>query len=268
VAHNLILAHAYAVKLYREEFKQPQGGFIGITLDCVWYMPYDQDDRMADCVEAVQNGLDCRIGWFADPIYKGAYPKFLVNLLGERLPRFTSEEISFIKDSSDFFGMNTYSSNLVQPGGNDKFIGKVKTGFTRPDGSQLGKEAHVSWLQTYPPGFRALLNYVWKTYKKPIFVTENGFAVKDESSLTPAEAIKDTDRVEYFRGYTQALLEASAIDGVDIRSYFAWSLLDNFEWAEGYRVRFGVTYVDYKTQERFPKDSSKFLKQWYHLHRT
>ncbi|KAG6885723.1 Beta-glucosidase 1B [Termitomyces sp. T32_za158] len=92
-------------------------------------------------------------------------------------------------------------------------------------------------------------------------VTENGFACKDESSLTVAEAIHDNDRVEYYRGYTQALLEAINLDGVDIRSYFAWSLLDNFEWADGYTTRFGVTHINYDTQERAPKDSSRFLKE-------
>ncbi|GLB39191.1 putative glycosyl hydrolase 1 family protein [Lyophyllum shimeji] len=266
VSHNLILSHAYAAKLYREEFKPTQGGSIGITLDCVWYMPYDGDSP--ECVQAAQRALDTRIGWFADPIYKGHYPSSLVSSLGDRLPKFTPEEIAVVHGSSDFFGLNTYTSNLVRPGGGDDFNGKVTTGFVRPDGTQLGTQAHVSWLQSYPPGFRALLNYLWKTYNKPIYVTENGFAVKDENKLSIPEAINDVDRVDYYRGYTQALLEAINVDGVDVKSYFAWSLLDNFEWADGYGVRFGVTYVDYDTQERFPKKSSRFLKEWYEEHKA
>jgi beta-glucosidase len=127
-----------------------------------------------------------------------------------------------------------------------------------------------------PEGFRALLNYVWKRYKLPIYVTENGFAVKGEDNLPIEEAIKDHDRVEYFRGATDSLYKAMYEDGVDIRSYFPWSFLDNFEWsapprslshpsdessfrADGYSTRFGVTYVDYKTQKRYPKESAKFL---------
>ncbi|RDB27621.1 Beta-glucosidase 1B [Hypsizygus marmoreus] len=259
VGHNLILSHAYAAKLYHEESQPTQGGVIGITLDCVWYMPYD--NQSTECIEAAQTALDTRLGWFADPIYKGHYPASLLSSLGDRLPKFTSEEIAIVHGSSDFFGLNTYTSNLVQPGGNDEFNGKVTTGFVRPDGTQLGTQAHVPWLQSYAPGFRALLNYLWKTYKKPVYVTENGFAVKDENKLTATEAVKDTARVEYYRGYTLALLEAVSIDEVDIKSYFAWSLLDNFEWAEGYQVRFGVTHVNYETQERTPKESSRFLKQ-------
>ncbi|KAF9459727.1 beta-glucosidase 1A [Collybia nuda] len=269
VAHHLILSHAFTVKLYREEFAGTAGGTgggqIGITLDCGWYIPYDSDSQ--ECIDAAQGALDSRVGWFADPIYKGHYPSSLVSHLGDRLPRFTPEEIEVVHGSSDFFGLNTYTSNLVQPGGTDDFNGRVKTGFVRKDGSQLGIQADVPWLQMYAPGFRALLGYLWKTYNKSIYVTENGFPVKGENDLKPAEAVHDTDRIEYFRGYTGAVLDAIHVDGVDIKSYFAWSLLDNFEWADGYRTRFGVTFVNYETQERFPKDSAIFLKRWYEQHR-
>ncbi|TFK75508.1 beta-glucosidase 1A [Pluteus cervinus] len=265
VARHLILSHAYAVKLYRDEFHATQGGVIGITLDGSWYMPYDDTPEN---VEAVQTAFDSRFGWFADPIYKGHYPASVKKLIGDRLPDFSEEEWKVVKGSSDFFGVNTYTSNLVQSGGSEEYNGKIKTGFIRPDGTQLGTQAHVSWLQTYGPGFRQLLGYLYKTYKKPVYVTENGFAVKDENSLSSDgdDVVNDTDRVAYYRDYTKGLLEAVTIDGVDVQAYFAWSLLDNFEWAEGYRVRFGVTYVNYETQERRPKASSKFLKEWFEQH--
>jgi hypothetical protein len=130
----------------------------------------------------------------------------------------------------------------------------------------LGTQAHCAWLQDYPDGFRALLNYIYKRYKKEIYVTENGFAVKNEDSMPLAEALKDKDRVNYFRGATDAVLKAINEDGVDIRSYFPWSFLDNFEWADGYITRFGVTYVDYNNQKRYPKDSAYFLSQWFSEH--
>ncbi|KIM51332.1 glycoside hydrolase family 1 protein, partial [Scleroderma citrinum Foug A] len=123
--------------------------------------------------------------------------------------------------------------------------------------------ANCSWLQDYPEGFRQLLNYIWNRYKHPIYVTENGFCVKNESSKPMEDALRDTDRVNYFRGITAALKTAVLDDGVDVRGYLAWSLLDNFEWADGYVTRFGVTYVDYQTQKRYPKDSGKFLAQWF-----
>lgn len=203
--------------------------------------------------------MDFAIGWYADPIYLGAYPAYMKEVLGDRLPEFTPEEIKLVHGSSDFYGMNTYTTNLCKAGGDDEFQGLVDYTFTRPDGTQLGTQAHCAWLQTYPDGFRALLNYLYKRYKMPIFVTENGFAVKGENSLSIEEALHDTDRIEYFQGACNALVAAVSEDGVDVRSYFPWSLLDNFEWADGYQTRFGVTYVDYTTQKRYPKASAHFL---------
>jgi beta-glucosidase len=162
--------------------------------------------------------------------------------------------------------MNTYTTNLCRGGGDDEFQGFVDYTFTRPDGTQLGTQAHCAWLQDYPEGFRALLNYLYQRYKLPIYVTENGFAVKDESSIPREQALVDTDRVNYFRGATASLLAAINEDGIDVRAYFPWSLLDNFEWADGFVTRFGVTYVDYETQERYPKESAKFLVKWFGDH--
>ncbi|KII91962.1 glycoside hydrolase family 1 protein [Plicaturopsis crispa FD-325 SS-3] len=260
VGHSVILAHARAVQLYRNEFKSRQGGQIGITLNGDWAMPWDQSPEN---VAAAQQALDVAIGWFADPIYLGQYPAYLKEMLGDRLPEFTADEWRVVKGSSDFYGMNTYTTNLCKAGGSDEFQGKALHTFTRPDGTQLGTQAHCSWLQDYPDGFRALLNYLWKRYHLPIYVTENGFAVKDEDTMAKEEALLDHDRVQYFRGTTNALAQAVLEDGVDIRAYFPWSFIDNFEWADGYVTRFGVTYVDYDTQERVPKESAKFLVKWF-----
>ncbi|KAG7091632.1 Beta-glucosidase 1B [Marasmius oreades] len=263
VAHSVILSHAHAVKLYREEFKPTQGGQIGITLNGDWQMPWDDSPEN---IAAAQHALDFAIGWFADPIYLGYYPPYMREVLGDRMPDFTAEEWQVVKGSSDFYGMNTYTTNLARAGGDDEFQGNVDYTFTRPDGTQLGTQAHCAWLQDYPEGFRSLLNYLWKRYKLPIFVTENGFAVKDEDTLPLDAALKDTDRVNYFRGQTESLMKAITEDGVDVRAYFPWSLLDNFEWADGYVTRFGLTYVDYNTQKRYPKDSAKWLVQWFREH--
>jgi len=212
---------------------------------------------------AAQQALDVAIGWYADPIYLGHYPPFLGEMLGNRLPTYSEEEWAIIKGSSDFYGMNTYTTNLIKAGGGDEFQAKHTKTFTRPDGTQLGCQAHCAWLQDYPEGFRALLNYLYKRYKMPIFVTENGFAVSQENSLPLPGALEDTDRVNFYKGATDAIKKAVEEDGVDIRSYFAWSLLDNFEWADGYDTRFGVTYVNYQTQERFPKKSGWFVSQFF-----
>ncbi|CAE6333838.1 unnamed protein product [Rhizoctonia solani] len=260
VGHSVILAHAHAVKVYREQFKASQKGQIGITLNGDWAMPYD---NTPENIAAAQHALDFAIGWFADPIYLGHYPAYMKEVLGDRLPTFTPEELKVVKGSGDFYGMNTYTTNLCKAGGSDEFQGNVQYTFKRPDGTELGCQAHCAWLQTYPDGFRALLNYLWKKYKLPIYITENGFAVKDEDSMPLLDALADKDRVEYFDGNTKALLAAVNEDGVDVRAYFPWSFMDNFEWADGYGTRFGVTYVDYETQKRYPKDSAKFLVRWF-----
>ncbi|KAF8240408.1 glycoside hydrolase family 1 protein [Tricholoma matsutake] len=257
VGHNLIVSHASVVKLYRDEFKAIQGGQIGITLNGDWQMPYDDK---SENVIAAQHALDFAIG---DPIYLGYYPPYMREVLQDRLPQFTPDESVLVKGSSDFYGMNTYTTNLARAGGDDEFQGLVDYTFTRPDGTQLGMQAHCAWLQDYPQGLRALLNYLWKRYKTPIYVTENGFAVKGENDMPLDQALKDTDRINYFRGTTAALLAAVNEDSVDVRGYFPWSFLDNFEWADGYLTRFGVTYVDYSTQQRYPKESAKFLIQWF-----
>ncbi|KAI0765346.1 beta-glucosidase 1A [Fomes fomentarius] len=260
VAHNLLLAHAYTVKLYREDFKPSQRGQIGITLDSGWLEPWDSSP---ESVAAAQRALDFKLGRFADPIYKGYYPSSVKALVGDRLPEFTEAELAVVRDSSDFFGLNTYTTQLAKEGGDNEIFGNVTTTFTRPDGTQLGKDSHVPWLQTYAPGFRSLLNYLWKTYQKPIYVTENGYPVKNENALPVEQAVHDADRIDYYNGYANALLQAVTEDGVTVKSYFAWSLLDNFEWADGYDTRFGTTYVDYTTQKRTPKDSTTFLTKWF-----
>ncbi|KAG8890482.1 Beta-glucosidase 1B [Tulasnella sp. 332] len=259
VGHSLILSHARAVKVYREEFQARQKGLIAITLNGDWYMPWDNSPENAP---TAQIALDFHIGWFADPIYLGRYPTSMKEQLGSRLPTFTYEELALVKGSSDFYGMNTYTTVLTKAGGTDEQQGKTLYTFTRPDGTQLGTQAQCGWLQAYAPGFKSLLKYVWARYKKPIYVTENGFAVMKENELPIEQAIHDTDRVDYFANNLQALLEA-VDEGVAINSYFAWSLLDNFEWADGYVTRFGVTYTNYDTMERTPKDSARFLAKWY-----
>lgn len=137
VGHNLIVSHASVVKLYRDEFKAIQGGQIGITLNGDWQMPYDDK---SENVIAAQHALDFAIGWYADPIYLGYYPPYMREVLQDRLPQFTPDESVLVKGSSDFYGMNTYTTNLARAGGDDEFQGLVDYTFTRPDGTQLGMQ--------------------------------------------------------------------------------------------------------------------------------
>jgi len=268
VGHSILIAHGLAVKAYREEFKSrsPDGaGIIGITLNGDWCEPYDDSE---DNKAAAQRAQEFWISWYADPVYlTGDYPACMREQLGDRLPKFTPEQSKLVLGSSDFYGMNTYTTNLVKDRKEkpelDDFKGNVEFTFTRQDGSQLGTQAQSPWLQDVPWGFRKLLNWIYKRYQYPIYVTENGFSVKNENDRSAEDIIHDTERVNYYKGYLDALAQAKNEDKVDVRGYLAWSLLDNFEWASGLTERFGTTYVDYKTQTRTPKDSARYIFKFF-----
>lgn len=162
--------------------------------------------------------------------------------------------------------MNHYTSNYIKhkstPADPNDFEGNIEMSFENKRGEIIGPETQSTWLRPNPLGFRKLLKWISDRYDHPtIYVTENGTSVLKENDKSKEEILDDEFRVQYFAGYVKAMAEAVAQDGVDCRGYMAWSLMDNFEWADGYETRFGVTYVDYKNgQGRFPKRSAKELK--------
>ncbi|KAL1624077.1 hypothetical protein SLS54_004006 [Diplodia seriata] len=263
VGHNLLIAHASAVKVYREEFKAKDGGQIGITLNGDYMYPWDPEDPRD--VEAANRKHEFSISWFADPVYFGKYPDSMRKQLGERLPEFTSEEVALVKGSNDFYGMNHYCANYVkhvdtEPQPND-FLGNLECLFYNKEGECIGPETQSPWLRPNALGFRKLLKWISDRYGRPaIYVTENGTSLKGESELPLEKLLEDDFRVQYFDDYIHALTDAYSKDNVDVRGYMAWSLMDNFEWAEGYETRFGVCYVDYAGgQKRYPKKSARAI---------
>ncbi|CAM1505347.1 Fc.00g109840.m01.CDS01 [Cosmosporella sp. VM-42] len=264
VGHNLLVAHGRAVKLYRDNFKATNQGEIGIVLNGDATYPWDPTDP-AD-VEAANRKIEFSISWFADPIYFGEYPASMRKQLGDRLPTFTPEEHDFIKGSNDFYGMNHYTANYVRHKDGeppeDDFLGNLDTLFHNKRGDCIGEETQSVWLRPCPPGFRDLLVWISKRYNYPkIYVTESGTSIKGENDMPREQILEDDFRLKYYDDYIKAMATASTLDGVDIHGYFAWSMLDNFEWAEGYETRFGVCYVDYQDgQKRYPKKSARHLK--------
>ncbi|PYH45662.1 glycoside hydrolase family 1 protein [Aspergillus saccharolyticus JOP 1030-1] len=261
VGHNLLVAHGAAVKVYREEFKGRDGGEIGITLNGDWAEPWDPSSP-AD-IEACTRKIEFAISWFADPIYHGKYPDSMVQQLGDRLPRWTPEELALVHGSNDFYGMNHYCANYIkaktgEPDPTDT-AGNLEILLQNKAGEWIGPETQSAWLRPCAAGFRKLLKWLSDRYGRPkIYVTENGTSLKGENDLPVEELLRDEFRVQYFRDYIAAMADAYTLDGVDVRAYMAWSLMDNFEWAEGYETRFGVTYVDYENgQKRIPKESAK-----------
>lgn len=238
---------------------------IGITLHGNWSEPWDEENPSDQ--EAAERAREFEIAWYADPVYKtGDYPASMRAQLGDRLPRFTPEESKLVLGSSDFYGMNSYTSFFVKhldtpPDINDH-SGNIEKLDTNKQGISRGPESDTYWLRTSPWGFRNLLNWIWKRYGVPIYITENGTTAKEE--IEPSEkALNDTFRIEFFEGYLTAICSAVKEDGVNVRSYFAWTFTDNWEWAAGYTDRFCVTYVDFESKEkrRYPKKSASVIRE-------
>lgn len=261
VGHRVLQSHALAVQTYRSKYQQLQGGKIGIVLNSDWDEPLTQS---AADKAAAQRGMDFMLGWWADPIWFGDYPQSMRDALGHLLPRFTESEKSLLKGSYDFFGLNHYTS---------RYASAVPITSSNPSGcathekdakgNPIGVVADSNWLIVVPWGFQSLLKYVWARYQTPIIVTENGCDVPNEASIPINQALNDTFRVDYYDSYLRNMRQA--IDsGVQMQGYFAWSFMDNFEWADGYAKRFGVTYVDYANGlTRYPKKSAQFLTDFF-----
>jgi hypothetical protein len=184
-----------------------------------------------------------QVGWFADPIFGGAgdYPPAMRKVLGDRLPQFTEEERRLLNGSADFFGLNSYGASWVTNYPADP-AGDLLGGYAKvtEEGFPHGGSA---WLYGAGWGLRQLLNWINFRYNHPIiYVTEGGWSISADSA---EEGAWDPQRVSYYANYTASVLAAAMEDGVDVRGYFAWSLMDNFEWEQGYVQRFGVVYNDF-----------------------
>jgi len=208
-------------------------------------------------------------GWFADPIYTGDYPDSMKQYAGSRLPTFTDAEKTLLKGSSDHYALNHYTSRYAQnnpnpapnPGGPDADAHVLLT--TVRDGKLIGPASDSPWLFVVPYGIRKNLAWLKQRYGNLEFwITENGVGVPNEDSIPFPQVLHDTFRVNYYHDYLHAMSDAIYDSAkVNVKGYFAWSLMDNFEWNDGYSVRFGIHYVDYKNGlTRYPKDSSLFFK--------
>ncbi|KAI4340552.1 hypothetical protein MLD38_025377 [Melastoma candidum] len=266
VAHNQLLAHAAAARLYKRKYQALQRGKIGITLVCHWMVPYSDAKHN---INAASRALDFMLGWFMDPITDGDYPRSMRSLVGDRLPRFSREQSVTLKGSFDFVGINYYTANYVaySPVSNAQkatYYTDARTNLTTErNGVPIGPKGASDWLFVYPSGIRDLLLYVQRTYNNPlIYVTENGIDEFNNGTLPLEQQLIDHVRVDYYYRHLSFLREAVGC-GVKVKGYFAWSLLDNFEWLQGYTVRFGLNYVDYKDSlKRYPKLSAHWFRQF------
>jgi len=237
--HHVNLAHGAAVDIIRARVP---GALIGCIHNVQPVLPSSPADAQAAEM--------CDVYWnkvYPDPQCLGEYPAAMRAAIE---PFMQAGDLARIKRPLDWFGLNHYSPVFIKADAN------ARLGFTfgdRPPGTPV---TAIDW-PIMPDAFRDTLLTVAKRYALPVYVLENGLGNHDKPDA--AGAVVDNDRIDFLRGYIGAV-NAAAAAGADIRGYFVWSLLDNFEWDQGYSVRFGLTYIDYPTQKRIPKASFEWFR--------
>ncbi|XP_011881185.1 PREDICTED: myrosinase 1-like, partial [Vollenhovia emeryi] len=258
--HNMLKAHAKIYHIYDTEFREQQKGHISIVLLCAGVFPKNLCD-----IAAVDTYYQFDCGWGAHPIYSttGDYPAVMKTRIAESskldgfsksiLPEFSPEWVQYIKGTSDFFGLNHYTSRLVET------VPRVP-GHAWYDYSGVKASVDPSWpntasdLQVVPSGFREVLKKISNEYDyPPIIITENGFSDRD--------GIFDHLRIFYLHLYMKEMLSAIQENGCKVKGYFTWSLLDSFEWIYGYTQRFGMVSVNFTDPNR--TRTPKWSMNWY-----
>jgi len=246
VSHHLLLSHGKAVKAYRE---MGFGGKIGITLNMnpVYAASYRLED-----MEAAKRFNAFHNRWFADPIFKGEYPEELIKWYEGKvkIPDIMPDDLKTISQPIDFLGINNYFSSFIKYDAKSWPLEALSVD-TGKDKTEMGWEIN-------PEGIYDLLMYLHKEYKGiKILITENGAAFND--IVNREGKVEDDNRLDYLYRHLKQVHRAIS-DGVNVEGYYVWSLMDNFEWARGYSKRFGLIYVDYKTQRRIFKKSALWYK--------
>ncbi|MEO5806687.1 GH1 family beta-glucosidase [Devosia sp.] len=239
--HHVLFAHGTAIDALRAEGVKN----LGIVLNL------EKSEAATDKPEdiAAANIGDALFNrWYLGGVFKGEYPEELIKVLGPHMPDNWQRDMETVSRPLDWVGINYYTRGLYQ---HDASV----NGFPISQVKGPLEKTESGW-EIYPKGLEELLVRVSREYTKlPIYVTENGMA--------EVEGDNDPRRVSYYEEHLKAVLNARAQEA-DVRGYFAWSLLDNFEWAEGYAKRFGIVHVDYNTQERTPKSSYRAFQGMLH----
>lgn len=251
MAHNALKAHGRAVQMLRAYGKQNvQIGYAPTSGMC-----YPEKETPKD-IEAARKALFAlpddlsnwtwNVSWWSDPVILGKYPEEGMKKYEKYLPVITDEDMKLISQPIDFYGQNIYNGRCIRMG-TDGRPEEVR----RPAG--FPKTA-TNWPVT-PEALYWGPKFLYERYRKPIYITENGMACHD--TVSQDGKVHDPNRIDFLARYLKNLKRAA--EEIDIRGYFQWSLMNNFEWDKGYAERFGIIYVDFETQERIWKDSA----YWY-----
>lgn len=271
-SHHLLLSHAMAVEAYRQSSASAGRELgakreIGIVLNlypCVSAGNSREDAEAASLSDAYQNR------WFLDPLYRGEYPADLLARFtaGNAAPPVRDGDLSYIAaQKTDFLGVNYYFRKVVRAATADEIASKAVPHAslpiieTKPAGAPY---TAIGW-EVWPDGLRDLLVRLKSEYGNPrLLITENGAAFDDPAPVSDPEfgrIVNDEDRRAFLESHLSAAKDAIR-DGCRLEGFYVWSLLDNFEWAQGYSKRFGIIRVDYATQERVWKKSGAWYRQF------
>ncbi|MHA2035326.1 MAG: GH1 family beta-glucosidase [Promethearchaeota archaeon] len=249
---NVNVAHAKVVNSFRDS-KYPDGN-IGITLNLSQIYPKSKSTLNSEATHFI-DGITNR--WYLDPVLKGEYPKDILNFLYKKFefPAIPKEDLVLLKENPiDFLGINNYNCTWVAAEQPDDLTRVSK--LIKREKIEGREYSDYGW-EVCPEGLYDLLVRVDEDYDHPIiYITENGYADKDDNIISGI--VQDDDRMNYLKRYFKAANDAIK-EGVKLKGYFIWSLIDNFEWLQGYSIRFGLIRVNFETQERFWKKSA----QWY-----
>ncbi|OWQ85350.1 beta-glucosidase [Roseateles aquatilis] len=238
VSHHLLMMHGAAIQAMRAVGGQAR---LGIVLNHTPSFPADPLSEADRRAARIDDGTNVR--WYMDPVFRGQYPADIVEYLGADAPLIEVGDLALIQQPLDFLGVNFYTRSVLDG----------RQAMVKPPG-ELGF-TDMGW-EIYPQALTQHLLRISREYTPPpIVITENGMANADR---VVDGRVADPARIAYLRGHLEAVAQAVAL-GADVRGYFYWSLLDNFEWNSGYEKRFGLFHVDYATQQRLAKDSA----HWY-----
>ncbi len=246
-AHNLLKAHGAAVVTLRTYAKQSLS--IGYAPCGQFNMPLNETPEDIEAARRSMFSFDDpyksvgSLVWYNDPIIFGKYPENEFALCEKYMPEITDSDMTLISQPIDFLGHNVYWGHMVSSSDGMPEIVSDPGGFKNPP---------HKWPVT-PDCLYWGTKFLYDRYKMPIYITENGKSCLDE--ISQDGKVHDTERIDYINGYLKGL-KKSILEGSDVRGYFQWSLMDNFEWTYGYKDRFGLIYVDYNTQKRILKDSA------------
>ena len=241
-SHHLLLGHGLATQAIRSVASDLR---VGIVLNLTPAIPLNDNDELA---AKYADGFDNR--WYADPVFKGSYPQDIVEGFGKEVP-IHAGDMQSISAPLDFLGINFYTRQTVTLDESAKPLPYRPVMVDGVERTAMGWEVH-------PESLTNIIMRVHRDYApKEIYITENGSAW-DDSVIN--DKVDDPHRVSYLERHLDAMLAAKA-QGASINGYFAWSLMDNFEWAFGYTKRFGIVYVDYETQKRIPKSSAYYYRE-------